>query len=211
MIRLALPKGRNLGPTLEAFAAAGLELGAFDKSLLQQRLEGAFEGQDLEILLLKDWDVPLYVEYGIADCGVVGTDVLEEVQADLLTPLRLAHGRSRFSLIGLQTELPAAGRQIRVATKYPKWSKRLLAPRPWGAEIFKLSGSVELGPLLHLAELAVDIVQTGRTIRDHGLNELEVLAEVAPSVVINRASYQRLRQPLGSLLRGLEAAEVVAR
>lgn len=208
-MRLALPKGRNLGPTLEAFGAAGLELVDFDDSMLRQRLPRGLGDLDIEILMLKDWDVPLYVEYGIADCGVVGTDVLEEVQADLLTPLRLAEGRSRFSLIGVQTELPAAGRQIRVATKYPQWTKRLLAHRPWGAEIFKLSGSVELGPLLELAELAVDIVQTGRTIKDHGLTELEVLSEVAPCVVINRASYQRLRQPLRRLLQGLEEAKVV--
>ena len=204
MIRLALPKGRNLGPALAALRAAELGLDGFDDSRLRQTLEGG-----IEVLLLKDWDVPLYVEYGIADCGVVGTDVLEEVQADLLTPLRLAEGRSRFSLIGVRSELPAAGSQIRVATKYPLWTKRLLAGRPWGAEIFKLSGSVELGPLLDLAELAVDIVQTGRTIRDHGLVELEVLAEVAPCVVINRASYQRYRSDLGALLRRLEAAEVV--
>ncbi len=204
MIRLALPKGRNLGPALAALRAADLGLDGFDDTLLRQKLESG-----IEVFLLKDWDVPLYVEYGIADCGVVGTDVLEEVQADLLTPLRLIDGRSRFSLIGVQTALPEPGRQIRVATKYPKWSKRLLASRPWGTEIFKLSGSVELGPLLDLAELAVDIVQTGGTIRAHGLTELEILAEVAPCIVINRASYQRLRGPLGDLLQRLEGAGVV--
>ena len=206
MIRLALPKGRNLAPALDALGRGGLELDGFDAKRLRQILEPA----GIEVLMLKDWDLPLYVEYGIADCGVVGSDVLEEVGADLLVPLRLAGGRSRFSLIGRTAELPAEGSQIRVATKYPRWSERLLQHRAWGVEIFRLSGSVELGPILDLAELACDIVQTGGTIRDHQLHEIEVLAEIAPCLVVNRASYQRFRSPLNRLLAGLEAAEVVS-
>lgn len=206
MIRLALPKGRNLEPTLQGLRAAGLAL----EGLGGRRLRQTFPEDGVEVLLLKDWDLPLYVEQGIADCGVVGTDVLEEVNSDLLVPLRLRDGRCRMSLIGLSAELPRGGEQIRVATKYPRWAERLLRSRPWGVELFKLSGSVELGPLLELSELAVDIVQTGSTIREHNLHEIEVLAEIAPCVVVNRASYQRHRESLNRLFRRLEAAEVVA-
>ena len=160
--------------------------------------------------MLKDWDLPLYVEYGIADCGIVGTDVLEEVGGDLLVPVRLLEGRSRFSLIGMEETPPAAGSQIRVASKYPQWTARLLNNRPWGTDIFKLSGSVELGPLLDLSEVACDIVQTGRTIKENGLFEIEVLAEVAPSVVLNRAAYQALRQPVNHLLQRMEEVGIVS-
>lgn len=206
MIRLALPKGRNLEPTLEGLRAAGLELA----DLGSRRLRQTFPADGVEVVLLKDWDLPLYVEQGIADCGVVGTDVLEEVGSDLLVPLRFKEGRCRMSLIGVRNELPRAGEQIRVATKYPRWAERLLRSRPWGVELFKLSGSVELGPLLELAEVAVDIVQTGSTIREHDLHEIEVLAEIAPSLVVNRASFQRHRERLNELFRGLERAGVVS-
>jgi ATP phosphoribosyltransferase len=206
MIRMALPKGRNLVPVLEALRAAGLELAGFDPERLRQRLPG----DDLEILLLKDWDLPLYVEHGIADCGFVGTDVLEEVGSDLLRPLQLAKGRCRMSLIGMNPGLPSSGAQIRVATKYPRWSGRLLAGRMWGIEIVRLSGSVELGPLLDLAELAVDIVQTGRTLRDHNLHEIEQLAAIAPTLVLSRAAFQRHRVQLNELMACLEGAEVTA-
>jgi ATP phosphoribosyltransferase len=205
MIRTALPKGRNLEVALSAFRAAGLHLEGFEPRLLRQTLES----EGLEVLMLKDWDLPLYVEYGIADWGLVGSDVLAELDSDLLVPLKLRDGGCRFSLIGRTPEPPVPGSQIRVASKYPRWSQRLLEGRPWGAEIFRLSGSVELGPLLDLSEIACDIVQTGRTIRENGLHEIEVLAEVFPCFVVNRASFQRLREPLNELMRRLEAAEVV--
>ncbi len=203
-MRIALPKGRNLTPTVQAFEEAGLELAGLDSERLSQRL-----GSGVEVLLLKDWDVPLYVEYGIADCGVVGSDVLAEVGADVLEPLRLLAGRSRFSIIRKDDIEPERGAELRVATKYPEWSRRLLVARGFGPEIFKLYGSVELGPLLDLADIACDIVQTGRTIREHGLFEVTVLAEVAPTLVVNRAAWQALRAPLRELTCGLEAAGVV--
>ena len=211
MIRIALPKSRNLDSALEALRAAEVELDGFSKRRLRQTVgwTSASGEEEIELFLLKDWDLPLYVEYGIADCGFVGTDVLEERGADLLAPLRLANGRSRMSLIGAKPELPRDGAQIRVCSKYPQWTRRLLAGRPWGAEVFRLWGSVELGPLLELAELAVDIVQTGTTIREHDLHELEVLAEIAPTLVVSRGGFQRHRARLNELMARVEAAGLV--
>ena len=208
MIRLALGKGRNLGPTLEAFRAAGLELTGVGPEA--RRLWIDIPEAEVEVLLLKDWDLPLYVEYGIADVGVVGTDVLGEVGSDLLVPVRFTEGHSRLSLIGHAGGAPEPGAQIRLATKYPRTARRVVAQRPWGAEILKLQGSIELAPLLDLAELALDIVQTGTTLRENGLAELETLAEVAPCLVINRASYQEHRRRLNDLIGRLETAEVAA-
>jgi ATP phosphoribosyltransferase len=209
VIRLALPKGRNLEVTLAAFRAAGL-LRTYDgggRSLLTQVPEDG-----IEVLSLKDWDLPLYVEHGVADCGVVGSDVLGEVDGDLLVPVRLKAGRSRLSFIGRGDpgqEMPPPGGQVRLATKYPATARRIVDGRPWGAEIVKLSGSIELAPLLSLAELALDIVQTGRTLAENNLVEIETVAEVAACLVVNRASYQRHRALLNDWIGRLEAAEVV--
>ncbi len=207
MIRLALPKGRNLKIALAAFRAAGMGLDGLTPG--DRRLKAAFPDDGLETLLLKDWDVPLYVEYGIADCGVVGSDVLEEVDGDLLIPARLADGRCRMSLIGRPGAMPGPGEQVRLASKYPRTARRVLADRSWGAEVLKLSGSVELAPLLDLAEVALDIVQTGRTLRDNGLVELEVVREVRPCLVVNRSAYQLHRPELNRWLDRFEEAEVV--
>jgi ATP phosphoribosyltransferase len=207
VIRLALPKGRNLEVTLAAFRAAGLLQGhdGGGRSLLTQ-----LPADGIETLSLKDWDLPLYVEHGVADCGVVGSDVLSEVDGDLLVPVRLKAGRARMSFIGRGHAMPESGAQVRLATKYPQTARRIVAGRPWGAEIVKLSGSVELAPLLSLAELALDIVQTGRTLAENNLVEIETVAEVAACLVVNRASYQRHRAVLNDWIDRLEAAEVVS-
>lgn len=219
MIRLALPKGRNLTTALAAFRAAGVALADLEPG--DRRLQvsvplGGLRGETcsvpddgLEVLFLKDWDVPLYVQHGVADCGVVGSDVLDEVDGDLLVPARFRHGTSRLSFIGRGTDMPAPGQQIRLATKYPATARRLVQDRPWGAEILRLSGSVELAPILDLAELALDIVQSGRTLADNHLHELETVCEVAPCLVVNRGAFQLLRRELNGLLDRFEEAEMV--
>jgi ATP phosphoribosyltransferase len=207
MIRLALPKGRNLEAALTAFRAAGVGLAGLE--LQDRRLRIAFPDDDLEVLLLKDWDLPLYVEYGIADCGVVGSDVLEEVDGDLLVPVRFTRGRSRMSLIGREGAMPRPGEQVRLASKYPLTARRVIADRSWGAEVLKLNGSVELAPLLDLAEMALDIVQTGRTLSDNGLVELETVRAVQPCLVVNRSAYQLHRTELNRWIDRFEAAEMV--
>lgn len=214
MMRLALGKGRNLPVALAAFRAAGLALhgvdGAARRLIVETPDDGLGNGDgSLEVLLLKDADVPLYVAYGTADLGIAGSDVLDESDGDLLVPARLAAGRSRLSLIGREGAMPGPGDQVRLATKYPATARRLVARQPWGAEVLTLSGSVELAPLLDLAEIALDIVQTGRTLAENGLVELEVVAEVAPCLVVNRASWLRHRDAVNDLVRRLEAAEVV--
>jgi ATP phosphoribosyltransferase len=210
MIRLALPKGRNLGPVLAALEAAGLAPPGFDEAELGRRLRTTLPEAGIEILSLKDWDLPLYVEHGVADCGFVGSDVLGEVGGELLVPLRLHAGRCRLSLLGKGPDLPAPGSQVRLASKYPATARRIVALKPWGAEIVRLSGSVELAPVLDLAELALDIVQTGRTLAENHLVELEQVEEVAACLVVNRASFQRHRDLLNRWIGRLEAAGVAS-
>jgi ATP phosphoribosyltransferase len=210
VIRLALPKGRNLGPVLAALAAAGLAPPGLAEAELGRRLRTTLPEAGIEVLSLKDWDLPLYVEHGVADCGFVGSDVLGEVDGELLVPLRLHAGRCRLSFLGKGPDLPAPGSQVRLASKYPVTARRIVAQRPWGAEIVRLSGSVELAPVLDLAELALDIVQTGRTLAENHLVELEQVEEVAACMVVNRASFQRHRDLLNRWIGRLEAAGVAS-
>ena len=207
MIRLALPKGRNLKIALAAFRAAGIGLDGLE--VKDRRLRIEFPDDGLEVLLLKDWDLPLYVQYGIADCGVVGSDVLEEVDGDLLIPARFGDGHCRMSLIGRDSAMPGPGEQVRLVSKYPLTARKMLAGKSWGAEVLKLNGSVELGPLLDLAEVALDIVQTGRTLRENHLVELEVVRHIQPCLVVNRSAYQLHRGELNRWLDRFEAAGVV--
>jgi ATP phosphoribosyltransferase regulatory subunit len=206
LLRLALPKGRNLPVALAALRAAGLALDGLDPE--GRRLWQPFPADDVEVLLLKDWDLPLYVERGIADVGVVGSDVLAEVDGDLAVPLRLRDGRARLSLVGPPAGLPPAGSAVRVATKYPLTARRALAGFPWAAEVCRIAGSVELAPLLALADLGFDVVQTGATLRAHGLAELAVVDEVTPCLVASRAACQRFRSRLNGWLERLEEAAV---
>ncbi len=213
MIRLALPKGRNLDTALAAFAAGGLDLSALDSDAARgsRRLWHSFPEVGCEVLLLKDRDLPLYVGRGVADCGVVGRDVLDEVDGDLLVPLELAGGHSRLSLIGpIGRPLPLAGEQVRLATKYPRTAERFLERQPWSAEILELSGSIELAPLVGLADFILDIVQTGSTLRAHGLAELAPVRAIAPCFVVHRAAWQLRRAELTDLLGRLERAGVAA-
>lgn len=213
MIRLALPKGRNLETALLAFAAGGLDLSALDSDAARgsRRLWHSFPEVGCDVLLLKDRDLPLYVGRGVADCGVVGRDVLDEVDGDLLVPLELAGGHSRLSLIGpIGRPLPLAGEQVRLATKYPRTAERFLERQPWSAEILELSGSIELAPLVGLADFILDIVQTGSTLRAHGLAELAPVRAIAPCFVVHRAAWQLRRAELTDLLGRLERAGVAA-
>lgn len=209
MIRLALPKGRNLIAALDALAAAGLALPELDGD--DRRLRRAFPELGLETLLLKDRDLPLYVGRGAADCGVVGRDVLDEVDVDLLVPLELAGGRCRLALLGRRgARPPAPGDQLRLATKYPRAAARLLEAKSWSAEVIELAGSIELAPELGLADLALDIVQTGATLAAHDLVELETVREIAPCFVVQRAAWQVRRGELAGLVERLEGAGVAA-
>ncbi|MEM7052474.1 MAG: ATP phosphoribosyltransferase [Acidobacteriota bacterium] len=206
MIRLALPKGRAQRTAVAALTASGRLRNGLDSG--DRRLQIALPEEGLELLFLKGWDVPRYVENGIADCGFVGSDVLDELGGDLLVPIRLREGRCRLSLVGHEGSLPSPGSQVRLATKYPRTATRTVADRAWGAEIVELAGSIEIAPLLGLADLALDIVETGRTLRDNGLVELETVAEVTPCVVVNRSSFLQHRDAINSLVEALEGAEV---
>lgn len=205
-LTIALAKGRLQDETLARLARGGVRVAPDD--LDSRRLRVADVDGRFELLLVKPADVPAYVEYGVADAGVCGSDVLAEQEADVHEPLDLGFGRCR-----LVVAAPVADAEtdyghvstLRVATKYPRvagaWFRHLGVP----VELIVLSGSVELAPITGLAERIVDLVETGRTLADNGLVVTDVIADVSARLIVNRASYQLKRDDVATLIALLAA------
>ena len=189
-LTIALPKGRILKTLAPLLARAGIDpapLLADDRTLIR---DGA--GGTIRFLLLKPDDVPTYVEYGAADLGVCGRDVLLERACDLYQPLDLGIGRCRMVVAGVTGREPP--RDVpRDATKYARIAAAHFARRGVQAEIVHVQGSVELAPLTGLADLIVDLVETGETLAQNGLEVREEVVKISSLLVANRASY-KLRQ-----------------
>jgi ATP phosphoribosyltransferase len=192
-LRVALPKGRLLEPALALFKAAGAapQDGAGDsRRLLIPSADGS-----LSFLFVKPADVPVYVESGAADLGVAGTDVLRESEADVLEPLALPFGGCRLVVASPEAvPYPALGGAVtpRVATKYPRLTRAFFAEAGRGIEVVTVNGSVEVAPLLGLSHWIVDLVDTGRTLKENGLVERATILDVRAVLIVNRAS-QKLR------------------
>jgi len=205
-LTIAVAKGRLQTEALDLLARAGLSVSS--EMLASRRLAVEDESGRFRFIFVKPGDVPVYVEHGIADCGVVGRDVLLESEADVLQPLTLGIGRCRM-VVAAPSDMPLSGyRVLRVATKYPRVTARHFGLRGLSVEIIPLSGSVEVAPLLGLADCIVDLVETGRTLRDNGLVIVEVIAESTARLVINRASYQLKAEAVAHLIDSL--SEIVA-
>ena len=205
-LTIAVPKGRVLKTLAALFTRAGIESGALlaDDRTLIRHVPG-----DLRFLLLKPDDVPTYVEYGAADLGVCGRDVLDERASDLLRPLDLGIGRCRMVVAGLANESRSKRLDSgfpRVATKYPRTAAAHFARRGVQAEVVNVQGSVELAPLTGLAELIVDLVETGSTLAQNGLVEHEEVSRISSVLVANRASFKLRHAQVEPLLERLRAA-----
>ena len=199
-LTLALPKGRVLEEAVALFGKAGVDLSAITAKT--RRL--VFDLDQLRVLVVRDADVPTYVEYGAADLGIAGRDVLEEQGRDLYEPLDLKIGACRLCVAEPEDARPA-GEHLRYATKFPNLTRRHLEKNGIVADVIKLSGSVELGPLTGLADRIVDLVSSGETLRQHHLREVETILEVTARLVVNRASLKVRRQAIDSLLSRLRS------
>ncbi|HEY7520288.1 MAG TPA: ATP phosphoribosyltransferase [Methylomirabilota bacterium] len=187
-LTLALPKGRLLDPAVELLRELGVS--AIDPE--SRKLIFKDPGRGLEILLLKPADVPAYVTYGAADLGIVGRDILLEQEPDVYEPLDLGFGFCRL-VVAEPRELwerddPAKWSWVRVATKYPRLTEQYFSSRGIQVEIVRLDGSIELAPLVGLAERIVDLVQSGQTLRANGLVEVAEITRSTARVIVNRAS-----------------------
>src|SRR5687768_6371344 len=173
MLTIAIAKGRMQQEALGLLARAGVRVGA--EALASRRLAVEDESGGYRFIFVKPIDVPVYVEHGIADCGVVGRDVLLESEADLLQPLNLAIGCCQIVMAAPANVRKNGFSVLRVATKYPRIATQHFGARGRPVEIIELSGSVELAPGLGLADCIVDLVETGRTLRENGLKVVEVI------------------------------------
>jgi len=204
MITIAIAKGRMQDDALALLARAGICVSEEDVN--SRRLAVSDETGDYRFLFVKPADVPVYVEHGIADCGMVGRDVLLESEADLLLPLDLGIARCRMVVAATDPEvMTRAVGMLRVATKYSQIAATHFGSRGMPVEIISLSGSVELAPALGLADLIVDLVETGRTLRENGLTVVEEITESTGRLVVNRASYQLKAEAVGRLVNALRA------
>lgn len=205
MLVIALAKGRFLEPSLELLGRAGIRFSeeiAESRRLVFDSLDGGCRG-----ILVKPIDTPTYVEYGAADAGIAGRDVLLETGADVLQPLDLGFGQCRIVLAARNGESSGGSHRpvMRVATKYPRIALEYFNARGIPVELIPLSGSIELAPLVDLADRIVDLVETGETLRENGMQILDVITESSARLLINRASYQTKRDEILHLLQALEA------
>lgn len=203
MITIAIGKGRMQESALELLARAGICL---SDGVNSRRLALMDETNRYRFIFVKPADVPVYVEHGIADCGIVGRDVVLESEADLLLPLDLGISRCRIVVAAADARtLTKVQGMMRVATKYAQIARSHFGERGIPVEIIQLSGSVELAPALGLADMIVDLVETGETLRENGLSVVEEIAESTGRLVVNRASYQLKSDEVARLIKALEA------
>jgi len=200
---VAVPKGRILPQLAKRLERMGLDpqvLLANDRTLVR---DDPHTG--LRFLLLKPDDVPTYVEYGAADLGVVGRDVLLEREYDLYAPLDLGIGICRMVVAG-KPSTPNPGRTLRVATKFANIANRYFLSQGQQVDIVYVQSSVELAPLTGLADVIVDIVESGETLRQNGLIELEQICPISSVVVANRVSLKLKRGGIEPLFTALRAS-----
>ena len=198
-VTIALSKGRILEDTLPLLARLGLEpAGALDG----RQLRVPSRCGNAEFLIIRPTDVLTYVQYGAADMGIVGKDVLlEHVAENLYEPVDLKIANCRLSLAGLPGAWPvAARRRPRIATKFSNITRRYFAERGEQVELIKLYGSMELAPLVGLADAIVDLVDTGSTLKANGLVEYQQVTAVSARLVVNKASMKTKHARLGELL-----------
>lgn len=188
MLNVALPKGRLGDQVYALFSKIGYECGAIYEN--DRRLVLESPEKDVRYLLVKPSDVAIYVEYGAADVGVVGKDILLDGNPDVYELLDLGIGKCRLAVAGRADFVEDREAVLRVATKFTNVTKKYYASINREIEIIKLNGSIELAPILGLSDVIVDIVESGRTLKENNLTVLETIFPVSARLIANRASYQ---------------------
>ncbi len=200
MIKLALPKGRLFTESVELL---------YSKGIIPERVEEGrkltIQAGEITLFLVKPFDVPVYVENGTADLGICGYDVYLERNPDVYRLLDLGIGACRISVAGKpeSEEKYFRSSYIRLATKYPNTAKSFFSRKGVKVDVLVLSGSVELAPVIGLADFILDLVQTGRTLRENGLVEIEEVSRSTAWLISNRASFRNKGSHIKELIEKL--------
>lgn len=210
-IIIAVPKGRILKEVLPMFAQIGIipepAFGDEDSRLLRFATNRA----DIGLIRVRAFDVATFVAHGAAQLGIVGSDVLMEFDySELYAPVDLDIGHCRISVAEpvamAEGDDPREWSHVRVATKYPNITRRHFEARGVQAECVKLNGAMEIAPVLGLSSRIVDLVSTGRTLKDNGLAEVEKIADISSRLIVNRAAFKTRASEIGPLVEGFRAA-----
>ncbi len=203
-LRIALTKGRLQDKSVELFEAMGLDCSPIRDP--GRRLIHALPNYPLEAVLAKAPDVITYVEHGVCDLGVVGKDTILEKGGSFYEVLDLGFGQCRFALAVQEgSDFYGTYKTRRVASKYPNVTRRFFEGKGMDVDIIKIEGSVELAPLLHLADGIVDIVETGSTLKANGLVPIEDVAQVSARLIVNTASMKLHKELIEDFIRRCEA------
>lgn len=202
-LRMALTKGRLENKTVDLFRSLGFDCSELDEK--GRKLILSVPNANLEIVLAKAADVLTYVEYGVCDLGVVGKDTILEQGGSFYEMSDLGFGRCKFALAGPKDVDFFGGYSTkRIATKYPVVARRFFAGKGMDIDIIKIEGSVELAPLLGLADAIVDIVETGATLKENGLEVIEEITDISARIIVNPASLKLRKLEIESLLGKIE-------
>lgn len=189
-LRIAIPKGRNLKPSVELLNYIGIDFRELLTPSRKLLIKGA--NSNVEAVIVRDADIPTYVEQGAADIGIAGSDQLAEQRKDLYEPVDLKFGYCKMVVAAPKEFLRANQAKefshLKIATKFPTITEEYFLKRGIEIEVIKLYGSIELAPLTDLSEQIVDLVSTGETLRENGLVAIEDIMDVTARLVVNRAS-----------------------
>jgi len=202
-ITVALPKGRLFDETIDIFKRANL----IKKDISQKSRKLIVEDENFRFLIVRAKDVPTYVQYGVADIGVAGDDVILEQEPEVYIPLDLGIGVCKICVAGKPIDRDKYFSNptfLKIATKYPKITKNFFADKGIRVQVIELYGSVELAPLLALADFIVDVVQTGRTLKDNGLEEIDFVRTSSAKLLVNRISFKTFHSNIKFVLNNLE-------
>jgi ATP phosphoribosyltransferase len=203
-ITIALSKGRIFKETLPLLESAGIT--PLEDPETSRKLILETSQPQVRLVIIRATDVPTYVQWGAADLGVAGKDVLMEHGGEgLYEPLDLKIGRCRMMVAGVQ-DADLGSRRLRIATKYVDSTRRHFAAQGKQVEVIKLYGSMELAPLVGLADLIVDLVESGNTLRANGLVELEHIADISSRLVVNKGSWKMKHATVMAFIGALRQA-----
>ena len=202
MLNIALPKGRLGEKVYGMFETAGFPC----PSILEENRKLIFENPDagLRFFWAKPSDVPIYVERGAADIGVAGKDILLEYEPDIYEILDLKLGKCRMAVAAKKGFRDNRAATLRVATKFSNIARSYYASVGRDIDIIHLNGSIEIAPILGLSDVIVDIVETGTTLKENGLEVIETILPISARLIVNKACYEFKRPLIESVIRGLE-------